>query len=166
MKLLILVIILLFFSCNNNNNKLPIDYRVHIDNFKLEHFSKGIKNWDMTCKKSVIDEKKSIIICYNTTINLFSDSKITTIIKGFKGFGNMNDNNYYIEKDITVVSFKENTKIYTQKLYLDSKRELIYSKSPTKIIKENEGVEIESIGFEAKTDLSNIKIFKHTTKKI
>jgi hypothetical protein len=165
-KFFLFIIISIFFSCQKKSGESPLDYKIHMSDFNLEHFSNGVKKWDLRCRKSVIDEKNNNILCYDTLINLFSDSKITTVIKGFKGFGDMNMENYYIEKDVSAVSFTESIRIYTQKLYFDSKKELIYSKTNTKIIKEKEGIEIDSIGFEARSDLSNIKIFKHTTRKI
>jgi len=160
------ILFLLFLLSCHKEDETPMDYKIHINDFKMDHIVKNEKKWNLQCKKSIISEKENTITCYDVIINILASGKITTFLKSFKGFGDMNKEIFYLENDVVVNSFKEKITVYTSKLYFDTKKEIIYSTTNTRIIKEKEGVEINSIGFQAKTNLSNIKIFKHTTRKL
>lgn len=164
-KILLISIAFFFISCSHPSNNTSINYeQTVIKNLTLNQIKKGIKSWQLNCKVALIDEAKNILNCKKTYIKIFKNSDVVSEITAETGIYNINQNRSQIDKNVVVNSYTENSILYTDKIYFDSNREVIYTDKTSKLIRDD--VEIISEGFEAKADLSNIKFYKHTTRKI
>ena len=163
--ILVFLLAFLFNSCfEKKEEKTHLD--TFIKGFSLSHIKNGEKKWEIFCNSSWMNQKQDELKCYDSHILVYSDGKKISDIKSKTGYGELSKESFYLKDDVRVISYSQEAEVYCDKLYFDSKREIIYSDVRTRIIRKKEGVEIDSQGFEAKSDLSNIRFFKHTTKKI
>ncbi len=165
-KRIFIFVFFIFISCQREKS-FDIPENSIIENFKLNNVKNNQKKWMIFCKKAFLDEKNNTVKCFeNVFIEIYSENKKTTELYSKSSFGDFKKNMFYLENNVRVFSFIENLELYIDKLNFDINSEKIYSKSKTRVINKKENVYIYSYGFESKTDLSNIKFYKHTTRKI
>ncbi|MEF3280186.1 MAG: LPS export ABC transporter periplasmic protein LptC [Elusimicrobiota bacterium] len=166
MKKFFLISILFLFSCNRNKDEIFISKNTFIKKLSIDHIKDNEKRWTLFCDNAIVDEEKNFFKCYKTKIKVYKDNKIASIITSETGYGDISVNSFYLKNNCQIISYLENIDLLTQTINFDSKNEKIYSKDITKILRKKENIEIISKGFEAKSDLSNIKFFNHTTHMI
>lgn len=164
-KLFVTACFLFFLSCSAQKEEKNFE-ETSIKKFFLTHMKNSEKKWDLYCFRAFLDQKQDKIKCYSTEISVYSDSTKISQITSRTGFGELSKESFYLKDDVKIISYSQGLELYCEKVYFDSQKEKIYSDLPTTVIKKKENVEIKSMGFEAKSDLSNIKFFKHTTRKI
>ncbi|MCX7905074.1 MAG: LPS export ABC transporter periplasmic protein LptC [Elusimicrobiales bacterium] len=156
-------ILFLFFITSCSDVKLNrITNAIFIKNFNISNYSFGEIKWTLKCKYSEIYEEDNTIKCKMPNIYIYKKDVLSSEMKSQYGYADLLKRIFYLEKNALVKSHTENIWLTTDKIYFDYKTEVIFSNSPTKIYKNN--LTIYSQGFEAKSDLSNIKIKKHTTQ--
>jgi len=162
----ILILLSFFFTaCANQNISVnPQPNKTLMYGLNISGFKKEIKNWDLYCDIAELNEKDKIIICKNSNITVFKNGLKSAKITGNYGFVNLNDKKSFIQDNVKVHSYTQDTDLYSNKLYFDSNKELIWSDEKVTVI--NKEIETKAMGFEAKPDLSIIKFFSHETKKI
>ncbi|HOJ86825.1 MAG: LPS export ABC transporter periplasmic protein LptC [Elusimicrobiales bacterium] len=165
-KLLVNVCFFFFLiSCSGEKEEKSFE-ETSMKKFFLTHMKNSEKKWDLYCSRAFLDQKQDKIKCYSTEISVYSDSAKISQINSKTGFGELSKESFYLKDGVKIISYSQGLELYCEKVYFDSQKEKIYSDLPTTVIKKKENVEIKSMGFEARSDLSNIKFFKHTTRKI
>jgi len=163
---LFLIILTSILSCSkkDENEKLVSD--TFIKKFYFEHIKSSEKKWDIKCDIAFLEQSKNVFKCNNTIINVYSNGRKISYMKANSGYGELDNNSFYLKGNVFIISYSQNIELYSQLIHFDSEKEFIYSDFDTRVINKKENVEVNSKGFEAKSDLSNIKFFKHTTKKL
>lgn len=159
------VLAIIFNSCKPSVVEKP-NTNTFIKDFSLDHFSYGIKKWEIRCNLAIMDELNDKIKCYPSSITIYSNSKKASDITSKGGYGEFSRNLFYLNGDVKVISYSQNLELYCDKLYFDSMKEIIYSDHKTTVMDRKNKIMIISKGFKAKSDLSNIRFFNHSTKKI
>ncbi|MCX7641416.1 MAG: LPS export ABC transporter periplasmic protein LptC [Elusimicrobiales bacterium] len=135
-----------------------------IKNLEISSYHLENIKWILRCKFAEIDEIKNTIKCNNASVFTYQNNKVSSEMKSQYGYADLTKKLFYLEKDAMVKSYSENIWLVTDKIYFDYHTEKIFSNINTTIYKNN--IRIDSKGFEASSDLSNIKIKKHTTQII
>lgn len=159
----LILISIIITSCQRN--KLPKHpLNTFLRGFTISSYSKDELKWDLICRFAEIDEFKNTLTCINTKILIYKDKKQASEMISEKAFADLNKKLFFLEENAYIKSYTQGISLKTKKVFFDYKTEKIYSNTKTIIYKDK--IEIISEGFEAKSDLSNIKIKKHTTKYI
>lgn len=160
-KIFISFILLTLNSCKKDDIVVhPIN--IFVRDFKISSYSKNELKWDLNCKFAEINEVKNTVNCISSRIIVYKNKEKISEMKSERAFANLNKKLFFLEKNAYIKSYIQNISLKTEKVFFDYKTEKIYSNTKSVIYKDK--IEIISEGFEAKSDLSNIKITKHTTK--
>lgn len=159
----LILLLVIVTSCEKiKSSKYPVN--TFLRDFKVSSYSKDELKWNVFCRFAEIDELKNIFTCINTKILIYKDNKIISEMISEKAFADLNEKLFFLEEKAYIKSYTQGISLKTEKIFFDYKTEKIYSNTKTVIYKDK--LEIISEGFDAKSDLSNIKIKKHTTKYI
>lgn len=135
-----------------------------IRDLKLSTYNEGQKAWDLKCITAEVNEREKKINCFSPEIFLIKGSSVSAEIYGQEGIIDLNTNKSFIKNRVKIYSHEQELKLFTEKLYFDSGKNLLWSDSRVKVLTDR--TETVAAGFTARPDLSNIKFYKHETKKI
>lgn len=156
----ILALIIIFSSCKTNT-AVSVDDLSSLRDLDISAYTSGDIRWNLTCNIARINEKENKIKCFNTKIITYSSGSITSEMKARNGYADLANKIFYLYDNAEVISYTEKVKILTDTINFDYKNNKIFSDKRTLIIRDN--LKIDAMGFEAKSDLSNIKIKKHSS---
>ncbi len=159
---------LTFLACDDKKTSQKLENSTEIaqDNFKeffLKGVEKGKKIWDLTGESAVIgaDSSSQNIKIINPKVLFYDEDKnelVTATLEAKEADVNTDTKNMKATGDVKIVSFKDNTKIFTEEIFFDKKLDVFYSEEFVRI---EQGKNITTgIGFDSRSDLSEINIKK------
>lgn len=157
----ILLYLILLTSCSRSD-VMGLKEITFLKNFEISSYNLGELKWKLDCRYADIDEINNTIKCSDAHILVYSKNILSSEMKSEKAYADFVKKSFYLEENAMVKSYTENIWLKTEKIFFDYHTENIFSNSDTIIYKNN--IKINSKGFEAKSDLSHIKIKKHTTQ--
>ncbi len=153
--------VLLFFASCSKETDLRISNSSFIKNLSLTSYDSNIVKWKISCHNAELYEEKNTVKCYNADIITYSDGMISSEMKADFGYADVAGKKFFLKGNAKIFSPIQNTTVITEEIHFNYEKSKIYSDKKTFIFKNN--IKIDSEGFEAKADLSNIKIKKHKT---
>jgi len=163
-RLFIIYFLVMTISCSESVETFRYKRNTYISSLRLSSYDKGEKSWDLKCFSAEINEKTRELRCNNPQIFIIKGSKVTAEIYGKEGIIDLQNDKSFIKEKVRIHSKIQNLKLFSEKIYLDSKKNIVWSDSKVKVLTEK--TETIAEGFTAKPDLSNVKFYRHETKKI
>lgn len=161
-KYLFLSTIVFLFSCSKKTYLPNLPSSTFIRELVFSQHNLSEIKWTVKCRFAEVNENENMVKCNNVDIKIFKNNTLSSTMKSDYGYADLKHRTFYLERNVVLNSQIQNVNIFTQKINFDYKKYIVFSDAKSTIYKDN--VIIETEGFEARSDLTNIKIKKHTTK--
>lgn len=135
---------------------------IFLKNFTISSYRLGDLKWILKCRYANINEAESNLTCLGADISVYSQGRLSSQMSSEMAYADFIKRSFYLERNAKVKSYQEDMWLETERIFFDYQTENIFSDTKTVIYKNN--LKIICEGFEAKSNLSNIKIKKHLTK--
>ena len=138
---------------NNDNANGGANILEGFSYFKTE---KGKKIWDLSAIRAVIYKERGIIEVYNLKVNFYEEEVLVSTLKADNGILYQEKGDMEIENNVEIVSYRNKTKIETEKLFWNEESRRITS--PGFVREERPDAVITGYGLEADPGLEKVVI--------
>jgi LPS export ABC transporter protein LptC len=170
--LVLLFCCIMFFSgCSNNKSKdlnqeqeieQNIEGNEKFQDFLLKGVEVGKKIWELKGDTALLNmENTDNVKIVNPKVFFYekeNDEKISAVVTSKEAIVNSKTKDMHAMGEVEIFSKKDNTKIFTEEVYFKSNENIFYSEAAVRV-EQGENI-TEGIGFNAKSDLSEIHIKK------
>ncbi|MGC9069824.1 MAG: LPS export ABC transporter periplasmic protein LptC [Elusimicrobiales bacterium] len=153
-------VVLFLCSCSKKIDFVPSPSSF-IRDLSISLYESNKIRWRLNCQNAELNEQQNTLKCYIADILTYSNGNISSDMKAEIGYADLREKLFFLKGNAQVFSRIQNAKVISEKIYFNYQNNTIYSDTNTIIFKDN--IKTESEGFEAKSNLSNIKIKKHRT---
>ena len=126
------------------------------ENISLYSMKNGNRDWAVKASEAVIFESEKKIEFKNPVIDIYQNGAVSSVIKAKAGVFHIGDKLITLKNSVSAESFTEKCVLYTSLLNYSSLKKLIWTHEKVRL--EQEGMQVKGKGFEAKPDLSEIKV--------
>ena len=169
MRIKILIIFCLFLvnllsSCGDTDLKDQIDDssdNASVETNILEKFNyvkteRGKRIWDLSALRAVIYKERGTIEVYNLKVNFYEEEVLVSTLKADNGILYQEKGDMEIEKNVEIVSYRNQTRIQTETLFWSEESRKI--NSPGFVREERPDAVVTGYGLEADPGLEKVVI--------